>query len=83
MCKHLIIAIDVAELFVIGGKHTAASVHTSAAAWEDIFDCRSSPNHLRPDFRGSEAKKNKANCTQLLSFCFYHFASYLKGQSYT
>lgn len=46
--KHLITAIDGAELFVIGGKHAVASVHTPAAAWEDVFDCRSSPNHLRP-----------------------------------
>ena len=52
-CKHLIIAIDGAELFVIGGKHAAANVHTSAVAWEDMFDCRSNPKHLRPDFWGS------------------------------
>lgn len=47
-CKHLIIVVNGAELFVIGGKHAVASVHTPAAAWEDVFDCRSSPNHLWP-----------------------------------
>lgn len=64
-CKHLIIAIDGAEVFVIGGKHTAATLHTPASAWEDVFDGRSSPNHLRPDFRGSHPQKRK----KTLNFC--------------
>lgn len=92
-CKHLIIAIDGAELFVIGGKHAAASVHTPAAAWEDVFDCRSRPEPSEaPDFRGSDPpppqkKQSKLHSTFaffLLPLCItferriFHTVSHLK-----
>lgn len=77
-CKYLIITIDGADLFVIGGSCTASTVQTSAAMWEDIFDCRSNPNTPKPDFRGAHREKRKQIATHLLSFSSYLFASFWK-----
>lgn len=70
-----------ADLSVIGGSCTAATVLTSAAAWEDVFDCRSNSHPLKAAFRGSRPKQKEANCSQLLSFSSYRFASVVRAGS--
>lgn len=66
VCKYLIIKMHGADLSVIGGSCTAATMLTSAAAWEDEFDCRSNSHPLKAAFRGSRPKQRKQIA---LNFC--------------